>query len=395
MRRTLTRLILAAASLFVAAGLWACCAHWLFAPDLDRWVGEAAVSPRAEAMAARYLELWSDPDSLADEHGHIRMSNPEWDFMGRTFLVLSLANMAASEPTREEEYLAVIDAIVEDTLAQEEAHGVHHFLMGYSRWAPFVIEPEASIFVDGEIALMIGARRMVRDRDDLAEEHRRRVDSMVGRMRLSPVLSAESYPDECWTFCNTVALAAIRLHDVLDGADHSELMRTWVDTARTELVDPDTGLLVSSYTFDGEHLDGPEGSSIFMAAHCLLLVDEAFAWDQYTRARRELGRTPLGFGFSREWPASWTGPQDVDSGPIVPVIGASPGASGLALLGATAFDDRPFACALITSLRLGGFPIHRDGHLSFAASNHVGDAVILYSLVQGPLWQRVLEGGAS
>ncbi len=394
MRRTLTRLTLALVSLAAATGLWACGAHLLFAPDLDRWVSDDAVSPRADAMAARYLDLWSDPDTLADEHGHIRMSNPEWDFMGRTFLVMALANAALRDPAREDESLAVIDAVIDDTLAQERAHGVHHFLMGYSRWSPFVVQPEASIFVDGEIALMIGARRMVRDRDDLAAEHRRRVDSMVERMRLSPVLSAESYPDECWTFCNTVALASIRLHDVLDGADHSELLRDWVDTARAELVDPDTGLLVSSYTFDGQHLDGPEGSSIFMAAHCLLLVDEAFAWDQYTRARRELGRTPLGFGFSREWPSSWTGPQDVDSGPIVPIVGASPGASGLALLGATAFDDRPFTSALITSLRLGGFPMRRDGQLSFAASNHVGDAVILYSLVQGPLWARAMEGGA-
>jgi hypothetical protein len=395
MRRGLTRLGLSLASLAVAVVVWASAAHLVFAPDLDDWVSDDVVAPRADAMAQRYLHLWSDTEALADEHGFIRMSNPEWDFMGRTFLVLSLANIALREPAREEACLAVIDAVIDDTLAQERAHGVHHFLMAYSRYAPFVVQPEASVFVDGEIALMIGARRMVRDRDDLAAEHSRRVDEIIGRMSLSPVLSAESYPDECWTFCNTVALAAIRMHDVLDGTDHDVFLRRWVETAREHLVDEDTGLLVSSFTVDGQHLDGPEGSSIYMAAHCLMIVDEAFAWDQYARARRELGRTPLGFGFSREWPQSWSGPQDVDSGPIIPVVGASPGASGLAVLGASAFDDTAFLKPLLTSLRLGGFPVRRDGELSFAASNHVGDAVILYALVQGPLWDRARQGGAS
>ena len=394
MQRFLTRLSWAGASLVAAVILWALGAHWLFAPDLDRWVCRDDVAPRAEAMSVRYLQLWADPAELAGEHGFIRMSNPEWDFMGRTFLVLSLANLALREPDRRDEYLTVMDAVIDDTLVQEGSQGMHHFLMGYSRSAPFVVQPEGSIFVDGEIALMIGARRMVEDRADLAEEHQRRVEEMVQRMRLSPVLSAESYPDECWTFCNTVALAAIRLGDMLDGTDHRPLLADWVASAREHLIDADTGLLVSSFTVDGQHLDGPEGSSIFMAAHCLLLVDEEFARDQYVRARHELGRTPLGFGFSREWPVSWIGPQDVDSGPTVPLIGASPGASGLALLGASAFEDHTFMGALLTSLRLGGFPVKRDGQLSFAASNHVGDAVILYSLVQGPLWQQVMEGRA-
>ena len=39
-----------------------------------------------------------------------------------------------------------------------------------------------------------------------------------------------------------------------------------------------------------------------MTAHCLQLIDEEFAADQYRRARKELGRELLGFGYAREWP---------------------------------------------------------------------------------------------
>ena len=41
------------------------------------------------------------------------------------------------------------------------------------------------------------------------------------------------------------------------------------------------------------------------------------------------------------------------------------------------------------SLRLAAFPIQQDESLRFAASNPVGDAVLLYSLTQGPLWSLV------
>jgi hypothetical protein len=82
------------------------------------------------------------------------------------------------------------------------------------------------------------------------------------------------------------------------------------------------------------------------------------------------------------------GPADVDSGAVVPVLGASPSASGLALMGAAAFDDGKFYGQLTASLNLAGFPSERGGRLRYCASNQVGDAVILYSTVLGPLWRK-------
>jgi hypothetical protein len=190
-------------------------------------------------------------------------------------------------------------------------------------------------------------------------------------------------------FCNTVALAAIRIADALDGSDHSAFFRQWVATAKEKLLDRRTGLLISSFTQRGTPQDGPEGSSIWMAAHCLRLIDPDFAADQYARAKKELARSLLGFGFSREWPASWQGPMDVDSGPVVPGLGASASASGLALLAAGEFGDAEFFARLMTSLELGGFPQARGGTLRYCASNQVGDAVVLYAMAVGPLWERV------
>ena len=165
--------------------------------------------------------------------------------------------------------------------------------------------------------------------------------------------------------------------------------RQWVEIARTRLVHPGTGLLVSSFRLDGTPLDGPEGSTIWMVAHCLEAVDQAFAADQYRRARRELGRVTLGFGYAAEWPASWRGEVDVDSGSVIPGLDVSAGSSGMAFMAAATFHDDDFLQALASTLDMAAFPTRSRGELRYCASNQVGDAAILYAAVLGPLWEKV------
>jgi len=189
--------------------------------------------------------------------------------------------------------------------------------------------------------------------------------------------------------CNTFGLAAIRMADAVHGEDHGDLLRRWLATARAHLVDERTGMLVSEFTYGGQHLDGPEGSSIFLVAHLLQLIDEDFARDQYRRARDELIVELAGFAYAREWPRSWQNVADVDSGPTIPLVGANAGASGLAILGAAAFGDDEALAGLLASLDFAAFPLNDGDTLRYGASNQVGDAVVLYALVQGPLWERV------
>ena len=377
----------AATALAVGAAVWLPILHLTLGPDTADYFADGEIPPSAGMLAARHIDMWKGRD--AAELERMRLTNPEWDFMGRTFLVMALANMALRDPSSKDEVMPIMDLVIDDTLRLEREEGMHYFLLPYARSRRFEIDPPRSLFVDGEIALMLAHRIVVADRPDHRALLAERVQIMSERMRRSPVVSAESYPDECWTFCNTAALAAIRMADVLDGTDHSDLLEKWVETAKKKLVHPETGLLVSSYTLAGAHLDGPEGSSIWMASHCLGIVDQAFARDQYRRARKEIGGDLLGFGYSREWPRSWVGPQDVDSGPVIPILGASPGASGLALLGAATFDDRDFLTALLASLHAAAFPSVEHGGLRFKASNQVGDAVLFYATMQGPVWKRM------
>lgn len=324
-----------------------------------------------------------------DDAPRMRAVNPEWDFMRRTFAVLALANLALeSRGPERARLLLAIDDIVDATLSDDDALGPRHFLMAYAGRGPFEDPESRSLFVDGEIVMMLAARELVEPRRAGRATALERAARITRTMSRSPSMSGESYPNECWTFCNTAALAGLAMLDRVDGtarAEHEALAANWVRYAREHLVDHETGLLVSSFTYAGATLDGPEGSSIWMSAHNLLLVDPVFAEDQYARAHRELHGAAIGYAWAREWPRGAAMRADVDSGPIVPWLDASAGSSGLALLGASAFHDEAYLGGLLASLELAGF---RDGGRYFA-SNQAGDAVILYALSFGPLWRRV------
>ncbi len=379
------------ACLVLATAVWLPLAHVFFAAGFNRYYSDDGTAPKAKQLAAHQISLWTEPRPSRDELDRMRADCAEWDLMARTFLVLALTNMSLREPSEQERYLEVADGIIEQTLQLEKEKGIYYFLMDYGRYGSFVNKPARSLFLDGEIALMLGARQMVEVRRDYAPLLAQRVDVMIDYMSRGSVLSAESYPDECWTFCNSVALAAMIISDVLDGRDHSDFCRKWLDAAKARLLDPRTGILYSSYTLEGIPKDGPEGSTIWMVSHCLQLVDQEFAKDQYELAKRELAREVLGFGFAREWPQSWKGPRDIDAGQVMPLVQASPSSSGLAFVAARSFGDTAFLKALAASLQLGGFPAEQDGTLTFYACNPLGEAVLLYSMAAGPLWKKVKE----
>src|SRR5205814_376674 len=92
--------------------------------------------------------------------------------------------------------------------------------------------------------------------------------------------------------------------------------------------------------------------------------------------------------WSYEWPANWKGQAAVDSGPIIPVLEISPGASGMAFIGASSFGDDEYLSARAATLDVSAFPSRREGWLKYCASNQAGQAALLYlgAVVVAPIF---------
>lgn len=385
----LKRIVIALVVLAVAGTIWIPCLHLVYARPVTQFRQPEGLSPKAKQLAGRHLQMWTDPATRQKELDRMRASNAEWDFMGRSFLVWSLANMGVRDPASKSVYLKTIDEIIDETLRLEKEKGMYFFLMSYASASKYVMKPERSLFLDGEIALMLASRRMLEEKPEYKSLLTERINIITEEFSRSPHLVLESYPDECWMFDHCLALDALKMADCLDGSDHSKLIRDWIAMAKQKLIDSQSGLLVSSFTTDYIPLGGPQGSSLWMVAHALQILDADFARDQYTRARRELGEITCGFGYAHEWPASWKGPANIDSGPIIPVFNISAGSSGMAFIGASAFDDEPFLKSLNSTLDFVGFPTRKAGGLKYCASNQVGDAALLYASTLGPLWEKI------
>ncbi len=375
-------------------------ARFRYSPPANDAPWFPGVCPTAKALAGHQLRVWADPARRDAGVTQLRQSNPEWDFMGRTFLVMALGEIGLRDPATAAENLRTVDQIVRSTLRLEARDGPFVFLMSYARHGPYLTQPVHSLFVDGEITLMLGVRaRLARaatatDPDTLRayrDELAVRSTALARGLAEAPDGFVESYPNECWLFDHAFAFAALRLADRELGTDHRELARVWLERARTTLREPTTGLLHSSFTRTGRALEGPEGSTLWLTAHLLEAIDPPFARGLYQDTREYLARRLWGFAWSREWPVQLRTGADIDSGVVVPLVDASPSGSGFALVAAAGFGDAPFLRELQTSVGLAAFPIRDGGALHFAASNGVGDAVLLYALTVGPLWREICE----
>jgi Linalool dehydratase/isomerase len=381
-RRTRWAYVRATFAVLLASAIWLPLLPYLHDPTGD----EPRLLLRATIANIGHHEQWRA------ESKTLRRGNPEWDLMRRTFTALALAEAAypgANDGATAASALGALDKLVDELRADLESAPDAQFLLPYAQDHAF-LGGGRSLFVDGEVALILESRLLLGGRLDLVPLANSRLDQAIRAMSAAPNLSAESYPDEAWTFCNTTALAAIRLHDARTHEEHRDLAERWIAHAKVALVERSTGLLVSRYRMNDVVMEGPEGSSIFMIAHNLALWDPAFARDQYERAKSQLIFHVLGFGLAREWPVGNRDThQDVDSGPVVPLLDASPGASGLALLGATTFHDESTQKLLMRSLRIAAIPRNTPDGMTYLAAGPMGNAVALRALNIGALWRSI------
>src|SRR6266487_5531458 len=81
------------------------------------------------------------------------------------------------EPASKATYLEAMDQIIDETLRLENERGMYFFLMPYAKIRPYVVQPAHSLFLDGEIAMMLASRRLLEEKPEYKAPLSARVDS--------------------------------------------------------------------------------------------------------------------------------------------------------------------------------------------------------------------------
>lgn len=217
------------------------------------------------------------------------------------------------------------------------------------------------------------------------------IETLLRRAKKRPVMLLDSYPGETYPVDNAVFIGALGLHAKATGASYDPFLDKWEALARSQWIEPKTGLLYQAVDgANGAKRDVARGSGTAAAAYYLSFARPSLSRDLWNALRTHLYRELLGFGLVREFVGSGRG--DVDSGPVIFGLGVS--ATGFAIGAARAHGDERAFSTLYGSAHLMGLPVDGNEARNFVSGGPIGDA-ILFAMLTAPKMDAAQIGTAS
>lgn len=281
------------------------------------------MTPRAELRyewAREHLRGSWDGYGVLDDMG-VRA----FDIVILSHLAVGLANVAALDPSREEELRSLAREVARRAMSAEVSPS--------HRPAGRTVIGDHNLYASHLLLIVGVAHRLgVTDHDALARrlaQHRRR------RSLASPDAHARSYPGSArWPADQAVTLAALDLYDREHGTHLAERpIRRWLAWLSRHQTDG----LPWSTTGSLRYARVPRGCALsWMSAYMAQFAPEEGA-QLYARYRARHGIDWYGWRGMREWPPDHDGGSDVDAGPVL--LGWGTAATGLGLAPARLYGD--------------------------------------------------------
>ena len=303
----------------------------------------------------------------------------EWALYTCSMTSAALANIALLYPQNKEVSLKFIDKIIDIALSEE--------IREYDalRWSE---DPMDGIYGDlshisyySHLAWMISRYKEIGGDNKYDMEYHALCKAMNRRIRESKYLNLPTYPGECiYVPDMLVAIVALNYYAKQNGGKYSETVKLWVEKAKQEWIDKETGLLASFLEVDHDSLKiAPPIKGSYSALNCyyLSLVDRVFAMEQYELLKKHFKQTFPVTGIKEYHDHScWFG-VDIDAGPVI--MNLSPSGTGFAIGCATSLGDMEFRNKLLKTAEIGGSTVSWLGQNHYLLANFalVGEAIIL------------------
>ena len=345
----------------------------------DAWFNGDA---ERQTLLSRGAAYWlNQPIQSIDFHTGSDTFDGEWRFGADMMLAMGLAQVAIEHPDlrdRHAEWVGeCIDRLLEPATRQFDT----------DEWSADALDtldgPQGHAAYLGYLNLALGMDRLLTPDSRHAAMHDRITESLIRRIRASPRVLLETYPDEIYPVDNAAVIASIALHQRATGANHRATINRWIDYCRANLIDSESGVLFQAVdSLTGDPTDAPRGSGTTLAIYFLSFVDSDLSAELYASLKAHLGMNLAGFGAVREYPAGRDGPEDIDSGLVVSGMGLS--ATGFTLGGARAHEDKAMFARLYASTRWVGVPHRESREMRYVFGGPLGDSIMLAMLTAQP-----------
>lgn len=332
---------------------------------------------------ANYLtsKVAIDPQKLLDEmpSGIGEQFQGEWALYTCSMTTAALANIAILYPQNKETAIKFIGQIIDIALSEE--------IREYDklRWGEDPMDG-----IDGDLshisyyshlAWMISRYKHIGGDGKYDGIYNTLCKSMNRRIRQSPILNLPTYPGECiYVPDMLVAIVALANYSQQYQGEYATTVKLWIDKAKKEWIDQETGLLASFLVEDKGYAEivlPVKGSYSALNTYYLSLIDSEFAKEQYECLKKRF-RQGSPFTGIREFhdQTCWFG-MDIDAGPII--FNLSPSGTAFAIGCATSMGDMEFRNHLLRTAEIAGSTIRwfDKSHYLLANFALVGEAIAL------------------
>lgn len=301
----------------------------------------------------------------------------EWAMYSCSMLSASLVNISLLFPEERKNSIEKIDRLIEIVMSPE--------LRKYDadRWGEDPLDSwdseKSHMSYLSILAWMISGYKTAGGGDKYDGLYYRLCNTLNWRMRNSPTLNLQTYPNEVVYIPDMlVTIVALSNFTWLCDDRYKSTVAEWVNKAKNEWIDKETGLLKSFLDYDGPELTAPvKGSYSALICYYLTFVDEKFAREQYSLLKKYFKQCHPITGIKEYNDRScWLG-MDIDSGPII--FNLSPSGTAFTIGPATYFGDADFRKSLLKTAEIAGTTVRgwNTNHYLLANVALVGEAITL------------------
>ena len=302
----------------------------------------------------------------------------EWALYSCSMLTASLVNIAELYPETEEEALRHIEELIDIVMSPE--------IRQYDRmrWGEDPLETlngdDSHVSYLSHLAWMISGWKRIGGDGRYDKLYKSLCGTMNRRLLQSPSFNLPTYPDEyVYVPDMLVAIVALSNYAKQNQGEFGSTVEQWMQKAKTEWIDEETGMLVSFLPMDDteEVQFSVKGSYSALNCYYLTFIDDDFAKEQYDKLKENfLQEIPM-MGMKEYSDRFCPFGLDIDAGPIV--FNLSPSGTAFALGSSTYWEDAEVRNGLLKIIEIGGTSVSWQDERHYLISNValVGEAIIL------------------